>query len=165
MTNTATYTERVPASNSFRWALWGSAAVSVTVAVISMAAEGTAAPVSVAVIAGVLLLMFVLDRWFMVLRVAVDRAGVEARFGPFSKRLQAGAIQDAEDERYQWTKYGGWGIRWGFGGRRAWTVPFLKQGVAVALKDGSRYFISSRQPERLRSAIDDLIAPGGGTRG
>lgn len=113
----------------------------------------------------VLLLVVLLDRWFMSLRVTVTQAGVTARFGPFAKRLPAEALASAEAEGYRWMTYGGWGIRWGTQGRRAWSVPFLGTGVAVALTDGSRYFISSRSPERLRSSIVEVIEARGGTRG
>ena len=164
MTNTETYTERVPASPAFRWLLWAIVGVSVGVAVAAMLFEGDTWGSILTIVFVVGLIAFV-DRWFMVLRVHVDSEGVVARFGPFSKRLRVADIQDVVDEPYRWTVYGGWGIRWGFGGRRAWTVPFLKEGVAVALEDGSRYFISSRQPERLRSAIVQAAEVRGGTRG
>lgn len=164
MINTEIYTEHVPASSAFRWALWGSVGVSVAIAVAAMVLDG-AAWASILVIAFMVVLILLLDRWFMVLRVGVDADGVVARFGPFSKRLSAASIQDVVNEPYRWTAYGGWGIRWGFSGRRAWTVPFLREGVAVALKDGSRYFISSRQPERLRSAIVEGIEAAEARRG
>jgi hypothetical protein len=74
-------------------------------------------------------------------------------------------VASAAVDRYRWIRYGGWGIRYGFHGRRAWSVPFVGTGVEVALKDGPRYFISSRQPMAFHRAIQDLIDSRGGARG
>lgn len=53
----------------------------------------------------------------------------------------------------------------GGGERRVCSAPFAREGALVALKDGPSYFISSHSPERLRSAITELIDVRGGTRG
>ncbi|MCK9485158.1 MAG: hypothetical protein M0R73_00390 [Dehalococcoidia bacterium] len=164
MRQTETYTEQIAATRAFRWLVWGVVAVSVGIGAVVMVIEGDRWASALSIAFAVALLL-VLDRWFMTLHVRVDSDGVVARFGPFSKRLRPSDIADVVGEPYRWMLYGGWGIRWGFGRRRAWTVPFLNQGVAVALQDGSRYFISSRQPERLRSAIVQTIEARGGTRG
>lgn len=94
-----------------------------------------------------------IGRWFMALDVAVDEIAVRAAFGPFRKTLPIARIRSASEEPYRWMPYGGWGIRWSTQKRQAWSVPFLKTGVEVQSHDGSRCFISSRDPERFRSAI------------
>ena len=54
---------------------------------------------------------------------------------------------------------GGWGIRIGRTSghlMRAYSVPFLRTGVAVEVWDGKRYFVSSRRPAALAAAIHEV---------
>ena len=112
----------------------------------------------VAVLLAVFAVFFLLlIRWFMALDVEVDAAAVRAAFGPFHKTVPIAQILSVSEEPYRWRPYGGWGIRLSTQKRQAWSVPFLKTGVEVHSRDGSRCFISSRDPGRLRSAIQDYL--------
>ena len=158
------YREDVHANPAVRFGLWALVVVPTLVAAVGAAIDGEWLA-SVLVAVGVLVFMAVLDRWFMVLRVRVEPSGVEARFGPFSKQLPATQVESVEAMPYRWTPYLGWGIRFASGKRYAWSVPFIREGVSVALGDGARYFISSRQPERLVAAVAEVIDRRRGTRG
>jgi hypothetical protein len=103
-------------------------------------------------------LLLLVAWWFAALRVIVNDGGVTARYGPFHTHLPRDAITTVEVERYPWLVYAGWGIRYGTRGRRAWSVPFMSAGVAMTTTAGKRYHVSSRDPERLRSAVADSLA-------
>lgn len=93
---------------------------------------------------------------FMRLQIEVDQERLRFRFGPFGPTLKLSEIQSAEADPYRWLVFGGWGIRFGrVSGRfmRAYSVPFMRTGVAIETVTGARYYISSRQPEALATAI------------
>ena len=96
-------------------------------------------------------------RWFTIMDLVVTSTVVEARFGPIRKRFPPKTIESVQAEDYNWQSYGGWGIRRGFGGRRAYTVPFLRSGVLLSLQDGHRWYLSSSTPEALEYAIQEAI--------
>ena len=68
---------------------------------------------------------------FMVLRNTVSTDGLEFRFGILARRFAWSQVLDAETRRYRWLDYGGWGIRWVPGGRRAWSLFGVPEGVVV----------------------------------
>ncbi|HRC61967.1 MAG: hypothetical protein K1X87_11240 [Dehalococcoidia bacterium] len=93
---------------------------------------------------------------FMRLRIEVTEARVRFRFGPFGPTLKRSEIRSAEVVPYRWVAFGGWGIRIGrVAGRfmRAYSVPFLRTGVAIETNAGARYYVSSRRPELFAAAI------------
>ncbi len=154
----AHYTESVPAN---RWILvllfLSSAAAGLGAVVAATSEDGSAGWVGFGVLAGVSILLLLVGYWFASLRIRVDADGIEARYGPFRHRTRPAEVTSVEVERYPWRVYAGWGIRYRTGGRRAWSVPFIPAGVAIATADGKRYHLSSREPERLRSAIMELL--------
>lgn len=162
------YEERVPAATWFRWAvrLLGIVPLSVALFATFLADETAQADqvgLGFSVVFTALVALF-LDRWLMVLQVSVEDGVVQARFGPFRKRLTASEVTGAADVPYRWLQYGGWGIR-GLGNRRAWSVPFLKTGVEFTMRDGKRYFISSRTPRPFLEAVQQITEQSGRTRG
>jgi hypothetical protein len=87
-------------------------------------------------------------------RVADD--AVEFRFGLFGKSLPLREIDNVEVKKYNWLPYGGWGIRFSWGGRRAWSMIGVPRGVEITAgrdKKARRYFVSSTQPELLASSL------------
>jgi len=96
------------------------------------------------------------------LHVQVTRTGVVLRFGslPLLQRVVAlSDIEAVEAVRYSPIgEFGGWGIRWGLGGKRAWTIQG-NQAVRLTLRGGKRLYVGSRDPERLASKI--RLARGG----
>jgi hypothetical protein len=94
---------------------------------------------------------------FSRLSVHAGPDGVRASFGPFATHLDASTIEAVRAERYPWLRFGGWGLRLSWNLRdRAYSVPFVREGVTIRLQGGRTVFVSSRQPERLAAAIDGL---------
>jgi hypothetical protein len=96
------------------------------------------------------------------LRTGAGGKGLRFHFGPFGRTLEAVDIRAAAVVPYKWLRFGGWGIRLGrMGGHsvRAYSVPFLRTGVAVETRDGARYYVSSRRPEALAAAINQAAGP------
>ena len=105
------------------------------------------------VLAALLLFAFVS---FRRLRIAVNDQELQFAFGILRRSLSLAAIQSCEAKRYRWLTYGGWGIRYALGGRRAWSLPGVPGGVEVTVAEGTRvrrYFVSSRSPELLAEAV------------
>jgi hypothetical protein len=93
---------------------------------------------------------------FRRLRIAATDERVEFGFGLFRRSLPLASIQSCEVKRYNWLPYGGWGIRFSMGGRRAYSVPGVPRGVEITVAQGRkvrRYFVSSTQPERFASSL------------
>lgn len=158
------YRELVQATALFRWIV-RLAAIAAVVGLLGTADDGGSTLVLTLVIGAMLVGLMLVELWFMNLRVEVGDEALVAAFGPIKTHLRVRDITDVQAEPYQWLLYGGWGLRFGFGKRRAWTVPFLNTGVRVTRSDGTRYFISSRSPERLAAAVASLIGQSGGIRG
>ncbi len=93
---------------------------------------------------------------FRRLRIAVTDKRVDFGFGILRKSLPLASIQSCEVKRYNWLPYGGWGIRFSTGGRRAYSMPGVPRGVEITVGQGKkvrRYFVSSTQPERFASSL------------
>jgi len=103
-----------------------------------------------------LLALMVVAYSFRRLRITVTDERVEFGFGRFRKSLPLASIQSCEVRRYNWLPYGGWGIRFSTGGRRAYSMPGISGGVEITVEQGRkvrRYFVSSTQPERFASSL------------
>jgi hypothetical protein len=78
------------------------------------------------------------------------------RYSPFHwsyKRLPLKDVTEVESKTYSPVKnYGGWGIRCGRDGSRAYTVRG-NQGVMLKFVDGKSLLVGSQQPDRLHEAI------------
>jgi hypothetical protein len=101
----------------------------------------------------------VASRWFGRLRIEVDEHALRFRFGALRCTLEAERIARAVPEPYRWWQYGGWGWRFALVGRRlvrAYSVPFVRSGVAVETTDGKRYYLSSRAPAELAAVLAAL---------
>ncbi|MDX1691184.1 MAG: DUF6141 family protein [Acidimicrobiia bacterium] len=99
--------------------------------------------------------------WFAVLTLetTVDEEGVRVRFrnGIGRRDLDFGEIARVEVRTYRpLLEFGGWGLRWGGKGRRAFTASG-NRGVDVALHDGRSVLIGSKRPEALAEAIRSRI--------
>lgn len=93
---------------------------------------------------------------FRRLHIQVGEDAVRFRFGVFGKSLPLADVQGCEAQKYRWLTYGGWGIRFALGGRRAWSMPGVPEGVEITVAEGKRvrrYFVSSRSPELLAGAV------------
>ena len=91
---------------------------------------------------------------FSNLRILVTATEVRARFGPFGLKVPRERLERADATRYSALSYGGWGIRVGFDGSYAYTVPGDGgRGVRIRYQTpkGRRrtVVISSNDPEKL----------------
>ncbi len=73
--------------------------------------------------------------------------------GLISKGIAYGDIEDTESVHYHPLRdFGGWGIRVGRDGRRAWTARG-DQAVVLHLRGGTRLYVGSERPHRLEERI------------
>jgi len=102
---------------------------------------------------------------FTRLRIEVNAARVRWSFGPFSDSVAVEQVAAARSEPYRWLRFGGWGIRYGWGSTgRAYTVPFSRRGVVIERRDGQRFYVSSNAPDDLVAAIESARGSGGASR-
>ena len=134
------------------WVVLGVAAVGALVpAIVGWATGKASAGVLVAVITVELAVLLILYAWKMVTEVRDD--GVSVRMPPFVNRfLPFGEIESCEARTYSpLREYGGWGIRWGRGGK-AYNMSG-NRGVQLVLASGERLLIGSQQADELAAAI------------
>ena len=93
--------------------------------------------------------------WSLRMTTRVDASGIEVRWRP----VRAGVtLAYGEVERHEVISYrairefGGWGVRWGGGNRRAYNVSG-NQGVELFLGDGRSIVVGSERAEELDIAI------------
>lgn len=111
---------------------------------------------------GVIIIAIVFGLGFPVLFFAINLTtevrsdGLYVRFFPFHLRFQriaAEGLTNYEVQTYRPIRdYGGWGIRYGRGGR-AYNVSG-DRGVMLELSGGSRLLIGSQKPEELANAMN-----------
>ncbi len=90
------------------------------------------------------------------LTVIVRRQSLTVALGrgwPFRKHVAYDRIQRIEPVEYHpLREFGGWGIRFGAGKKRAWTASG-NQAVVLHLDDGTRLYVGSNDAKRLASRI------------
>jgi hypothetical protein len=95
-----------------------------------------------------------------VLVVEVREDGLYYRYRPFHRRfhrIPLQSIRRVEARTYRpLLEYGGWGIRCGWKGGKAYTVSG-KEGVQLELDDGKRILFGSRDPEGLARALREAM--------
>ncbi|MEJ5187110.1 MAG: DUF6141 family protein, partial [Candidatus Geothermincolales bacterium] len=91
------------------------------------------------------------------LTVEVDGDGVVYRYFPFHRRphrIPFSRVISVRSVTYHPIQdFGGWGIRFGLGRRKAYTVSG-REGVELELQDGWRVLLGSRRPGQLLSALE-----------
>lgn len=131
-------------------AIFGAAMLSVVVSGIASGAW-----VMVPIVLPVLAFLWVL---FAVLRVTVSSGSVKVQMGIFGPEIPIAAIESAEAVRYDWKRFGGWGIRRGLGGEWIYNMPG-DGGRAVRMvwrtKRGKRRvtLVGSARAEALAAAV------------
>jgi hypothetical protein len=102
-----------------------------------------------------LIALFLLTR----LETQVRPDGLFVRFFPFHihfKKFGPGDIAEYYARQYNpLLEYGGWGIRYGRGGR-AYNAKGNK-GVQLVFKDGNRLLIGSQKPDELLTALNSVL--------
>ncbi|UCC23704.1 MAG: hypothetical protein JSW23_06465 [Planctomycetota bacterium] len=118
------------------------------------------AQVVVLIILGVLLpIAIALLFWLSKLQTEVRTDGLYVRFFPFHIQFKKFTAEDLS-EHYARTyrpirEYGGWGIRCGRRGGKAYNVSGNK-GVQLVFKDGKRLLIGSQRADELAEALSTL---------
>jgi hypothetical protein len=86
------------------------------------------------------------------LKVVVTRTSILVSYGYtglIQKLFPFEEIEEVEAVRYHPIReFGGWGIRFGGGGRKAWTIRG-DGAVVLTLGDGTRFYVGSEYPQRL----------------
>lgn len=92
--------------------------------------------------------------------VEVREDGLYYRFQPFHRRwhhLSRDKMLGAEARTYRpILEYGGWGIRYGWKGGKAYNVSG-NRGVQVSLRDGRKVLFGSPRPEELEAALRRIM--------
>ena len=157
---TPLYSERVRAAAWFHL-LAGVLVLALAVTlIVALAVDFDPVALVVSLVALPLVLLVLYN--FSVLTIDVTRDAVRFGFGPISRRIPLAEIEAVEAAGYRWLDFGGWGIRFALGGRRAWSVPGPKRCVIIwpRPRDGKQrsYYVSSRRPEELAIAIERVRA-------
>lgn len=86
--------------------------------------------------------------------VEVHDTYLHIRYVPFiSRQILFSDIRRVEARTYSpILEYGGWGVRWWFGGKRAYNVKG-NRGVELELHNGQTIMIGSQQTDELAQAI------------
>jgi hypothetical protein len=151
-----------------RWAVGLSMAVAVVFDVFALRQESlqqqprTLQIISLTIL-GVILTMLAVLFWLLKLETEVRTDGLYVRFFPFHIQFRKFTAEDLS-EHYARTyrpilEYGGWGIRCGWRGGKAYNVSG-NQGVQLVLKGGKRLLIGSQKAEELADAISSLTETG-----
>ena len=152
-----TYVEDVPASRLMvALVTLGAAAMTVAALLVLAGGEWLGGAVLLSAGAGLGAVALLFGR----LAIRVDARELRFGFGPLAVHVPTDRIDAVEVERYRWLPYGGWGIRVATAGRRAWSVPFQREGVSVRTSTGTRYHVSSRRPHELAAAVEELRSRG-----
>ncbi len=73
--------------------------------------------------------------------------------GQISRKVRYDQIERTESVTYSpLREFGGWGVRWGKGGKKVWSARG-NHAVVLHLKDGTRLYIGSDSPHRLEERI------------
>jgi hypothetical protein len=138
------------------------AAVGVFAGVTGMRHEPMELPgVVIAVSCGVLIpLGTAVLIWVIRLETEVRTDGLYVRYFPFHRRFRRFEAEDLSEcfaRKYRpILEYGGWGIKGGWKGGRAYNVSG-NEGVQLAFKNGKRLLIGSKEANKLEAAIRSLM--------
>ncbi|MBK7477116.1 MAG: hypothetical protein IPI11_14350 [Haliscomenobacter sp.] len=91
------------------------------------------------------------------LATSITREGILIRFSPFVKRfIPWEEVEKAYVRTYRpILEYGGWGIRFGAGGSRAYNISG-NQGLQLVLKNGKKILVGTQKTESLALVLRNL---------
>ncbi len=144
--------------------------LSVLMGLSVLGVAGMAAAGGAAIVGGILTAGALAFTWLSmsVLRVAISEGTVHIQYGLFGPEIPIAAIEHVERFQYEWTKYGGWGIRRAWGGEWMYNVPGDGgNAVRIIWRDakGRRHStcIGSKNADGLYQAIVSARRALGGT--
>jgi hypothetical protein len=152
-------------ASCLRWVVAPSMAVAVVFGMFALRQESLQPPprttqIVALIILGILLPIAIAVLFSLLkLETEVRTDGLYIRFFPFHINFKTFTAEDLS-EHYARTyrpilEYGGWGIRCGWRGGRAYNVSG-NQGVQLVLKDGKRLLIGSQRADELAEALSTL---------
>ena len=97
--------------------------------------------------------------WMLKMTTTVSDTSLKVKFTPVpsGRVFDARDISSAEPATYSALKeFGGWGVRWGWGGSRAYNV-YGNRGVKITDNAGKVWMIGTQRPEELADAVNSLI--------
>ena len=155
----AIYAESVPNPWWLRASIWLGTPLTLLGAIAVVREEtGSSRLIGATLLLATALALVLLGLWLDALRIEVSTSMLRYGWGPMGATRRWAEIVDAEVEPYRWVTYGGWGLRFATGKRRAYSVPGVRFGVVVRTTDGKRTHIASRNPEALCAAIRSRLA-------
>lgn len=97
----------------------------------------------------------------MELRVQINQAGIFYRFFPLHLRvfsIEWDEVEKAYVRQYSpISEYGGWGIRFGLGGKgKAYNVSG-NIGLQVELKNGKKILFGTQKPDEIKELLNQLV--------
>lgn len=120
-----------------------------------------ALPFVVAALLAMGLAFGVMGIMFGVLRTVVTKEAVHVKYGLWGPTIPLHAIESARVVEYNWTEYGGWGIRIGKDGSRAY-VPRSGPCVELVYRDGEkskRVLVGGEDAAATVAAIKEARTP------
>lgn len=151
--NRAVYREWSPWPGWLLVMFWGTMLVSMAFVSVAPGESEGERRVGLAVIA----VLAVAIQWLLAgLSVRLYRDDLVVGLGSsgwISKRIPYSRIRETESVTYHpLAEFGGWGVRWGKDGKKAWTARG-NQAVVLHLDDGTRLYVGSDSPQRLEERI------------
>jgi hypothetical protein len=105
---------------------------------------------------GINILMTALMFFFMKLETRISDEGIHVRLFPFHLsfiKIEWNKIAKSFVREYSpLREYGGWGIKYGFSGGKAYNMSGNK-GIQLVLADGSKLLIGTNKPEEVREIL------------
>ena len=103
---------------------------------------------------------------FGVLRTLVTKKAVHVKYGLWGPTIPLDEIESVRVVPYNWTEFGGWGIRYGRDGSRAY-VPRNGNVVEIIRREGAkkrRVLVGAEDPSAVAAAIERERSGAGTTR-
>ncbi|MCW5810654.1 MAG: hypothetical protein KIT84_06560 [Labilithrix sp.] len=139
-------------------------AVAILVALVNGSSErplpAPALPFFVAFFCALGVLMMGMGVVFGVLRTVVTKKAVHVKYGLWGPTIALDAIESVRVVDYDWTEFGGWGIRIGKGGKRAY-VPRNGPCLELVYRDGptrKHVLIGAENAAATAAAIEEARA-------
>lgn len=127
---------------------WGAAAA------IAFGADPSASPVFALIPVSAGLVLTACAALFTVLRVVVSTQELHVQYGLFGPRIPIESIESCETIKYEWTAYGGWGVRMGSDGSWAYSVPGGSRAVRIRWRKGGESKTTVVTSEQADSIVD-----------
>lgn len=151
------FTETQRFRQPWLWVVLGAATL---VSLYAMSSTGTGRGGSV--VSGALMVGLLALFWSFRLETRIDEEALRYRLFPLQLRERTipwETVERAWVRRYRpLREYGGWGLRWGPGGRAVNVSG--DEGLQVVLKNGDRLLLGTGQGSRIRTTLEGLARRG-----